>query len=45
MRGHRAVSQRSYVIALASAKTAATRIARIARLRPKILTRKGATEQ
>ncbi len=37
--------QRSYVIALASAKTAATRSARILRLRDKILAGKGATER
>jgi uncharacterized protein YdeI (YjbR/CyaY-like superfamily) len=36
--------QRSYVIALSSAKTSATRIARIKRLRPKILAGKGAQE-
>lgn len=37
--------QRSYVIALSSAKQAATRIARIARFRPRILAGKGATER
>lgn len=36
--------QRSYVIALRSAKKPETRIARIARLRDRILTGKGATE-
>lgn len=37
--------QRSYGIALASAKTSATRIARIGRLRDRILAGKGATER
>ena len=37
--------QRSYVIALASAKTSATRLNRIARFRPKIVAGKGATER
>jgi uncharacterized protein YdeI (YjbR/CyaY-like superfamily) len=37
--------QRSYAIALASAKTAATRVARIARFRDRILAGKGATER
>ena len=37
--------QRSYVINLAGAKTAATRVARIARFRSHILTGKGATER
>lgn len=37
--------QKSYVIHLASARTAATRIARIVRLREKILAGKGATER
>ena len=37
--------QRSYVIALGSAKTAATRVARIAKFRPKILAGKGAQER
>ena len=37
--------QRSYVIALGSAKTSATRVARIAKLRDKILSGKGATER
>lgn len=37
--------QRSYVILLASAKTAATRVARIARVRDRILAGKGATER
>jgi uncharacterized protein YdeI (YjbR/CyaY-like superfamily) len=37
--------QRSYVIALASAKTAATRRTRIARFRERILAGKGATER
>ena len=37
--------QRSYVIALASAKTSATRVARIARFRDRILAGKGATER
>jgi uncharacterized protein YdeI (YjbR/CyaY-like superfamily) len=37
--------QRSYVIALGSAKSAATRVSRIARLRPNILAGKGATER
>lgn len=37
--------QRSYVILLASAKTSATRHARIARARPKILAGKGAIER
>ncbi len=37
--------QRSYVINLASAKTAATRIARIDKFRDKILSGKGATER
>ncbi len=37
--------QRSYVIALASAKTEATRRARIARFRDRILAGKGATER
>jgi uncharacterized protein YdeI (YjbR/CyaY-like superfamily) len=36
--------QRSHVIALASAKTAATRLQRIERLRPRIMAGKGATE-
>jgi uncharacterized protein YdeI (YjbR/CyaY-like superfamily) len=36
--------QRSYVIALSSAKASATRVARIVRLRPRILAGKGATE-
>ena len=36
--------RKSYAIALASAKTAATRTARIERFRPKILSGKGATE-
>lgn len=37
--------RRSYVIALASAKTRATRLSRIAGFRPKILAGKGATER
>ncbi|MFZ4120779.1 MAG: YdeI/OmpD-associated family protein [Caulobacterales bacterium] len=37
--------QRSYVIALSSAKTSATRLARIAKFRPKILAGKGALER
>lgn len=37
--------QRSYAILLASAKTAATRVARIARVRDRILAGKGATER
>jgi uncharacterized protein YdeI (YjbR/CyaY-like superfamily) len=37
--------QRSYVIALSSAKASATRTARVAKLRPRILAGKGATEQ
>lgn len=37
--------QRSYVINLASAKAAATRVARIAKFRSKILAGKGATER
>lgn len=37
--------QRSYVIAIASAKQRATRVARIARFRPKILAGKGAMER
>lgn len=37
--------QRSYVIHLASAKTSATRVARIERARPKIFAGKGATER
>lgn len=37
--------QRSYVILLSSAKTAATRTARIAKARPKILAGKGAIER
>lgn len=37
--------QRSYVIALASAKTSATRSARVGRLRPKMLAGKGAAER
>lgn len=37
--------QRSYVINLNSAKQAATRVARIAKFRPKILAGKGATER
>jgi uncharacterized protein YdeI (YjbR/CyaY-like superfamily) len=37
--------QRSYVIALSSAKAAATRIARIAKFRAKIIAGKGATER
>ncbi len=37
--------QRSYVIALASAKTSATRVARIERFRDKILAGKGANER
>lgn len=37
--------QRSYVILLSSAKTAATRTARIAKARPKILAGKGAMER
>jgi uncharacterized protein YdeI (YjbR/CyaY-like superfamily) len=37
--------QRSYAIALASAKAAATRVARIARFRDNILAGKGATER
>jgi uncharacterized protein YdeI (YjbR/CyaY-like superfamily) len=37
--------QRSYVIALQSAKTAATRAARIARFRDRIIAGKGATER
>lgn len=37
--------QRSYVIALASAKTSATRVARIAKFRPKIIAGKGAMER
>lgn len=37
--------QRSYVIALSSARTDATRQARIARFRPRILAGKGATER
>jgi uncharacterized protein YdeI (YjbR/CyaY-like superfamily) len=37
--------QRSYVIALSSAKTAATRLARIEKFRPRILAGKGATER
>lgn len=37
--------QKSYVIALSSAKTAATRRARIGRFRPAILAGKGATER
>lgn len=37
--------QRSYVIALSGAKAAATRVARIARLRGRILAGKGATER
>jgi uncharacterized protein YdeI (YjbR/CyaY-like superfamily) len=37
--------QRSYAIALASAKTAATRVARIARFRDRILAGKGAMER
>lgn len=36
--------RKSYVLALASAKAPATRMARIARFRPKILSGKGATE-
>lgn len=36
--------RKSYAIALASAKTSATRVARIEKLRPKILSGKGATE-
>lgn len=36
--------QRSYVIALSSAKTSATRMARIAKFRDKIIAGKGATE-
>ncbi|NAZ37467.1 YdeI family protein [Rubellimicrobium sp. CFH 75288] len=37
--------QRSYAVALSSARTAATRIARIARFRDRILAGKGATER
>jgi uncharacterized protein YdeI (YjbR/CyaY-like superfamily) len=37
--------QRSYAIALSSAKTSATRVARIARFRERILAGKGATER
>jgi uncharacterized protein YdeI (YjbR/CyaY-like superfamily) len=37
--------QKSYVIALASAKTSATRIARIGKFRAKVLAGKGATER
>ncbi len=37
--------KKSYVIALSSAKTAATRLARIARFRPQILAGKGANER
>ena len=37
--------QRSYVIHLASAKTSATRVARIERVRGKILAGKGALER
>lgn len=37
--------QKSYVIALASAKQAATRVARIAKFRPRILAGKGALER
>ncbi len=37
--------QRSYVIALSSAKTQTTRLSRIARYRPQILAGKGATER
>ncbi|MBI1265001.1 MAG: hypothetical protein GC187_09735 [Alphaproteobacteria bacterium] len=37
--------QRSYVILLGSAKTSATRVARIAKARPKILAGKGAMER
>jgi uncharacterized protein YdeI (YjbR/CyaY-like superfamily) len=37
--------QRSYAIALASAKTSATRVARIARFRDRILAGRGATER
>jgi uncharacterized protein YdeI (YjbR/CyaY-like superfamily) len=37
--------QRSHVIALSSAKTSATRLARIDRLRPRIMSGKGATER
>ena len=37
--------QRSHVLHLASAKTSATKLARIAKLRPRILASKGATER
>jgi uncharacterized protein YdeI (YjbR/CyaY-like superfamily) len=37
--------QRSYAVALASAKTSSTRVARIARFRDRILAGKGATER
>jgi uncharacterized protein YdeI (YjbR/CyaY-like superfamily) len=37
--------QRSYVIAIGSAKQSATRVARIAKFRPKILAGKGALER
>jgi uncharacterized protein YdeI (YjbR/CyaY-like superfamily) len=37
--------RRSYVIALASAKAPATRVARIAKFRDKIIAGKGATER
>ncbi len=37
--------QRSYVIALGSAKTSATRVARIAKFRDKIFSGKGANER
>lgn len=37
--------QKSYVIHLSSAKTAATRVARIAKARDKIIAGKGATER
>ena len=37
--------QRSYLIALSSAKTSATRVARVAKFREKILAGKGATER